>query len=392
MNILIVDDSSDSRILLAAILEKSGYGDSMLASSGRESFQVLDDADNAVDLILMDIMMPEIDGIEACQKIKSDNRFEDIPIIMVTGKTDETSLQAAFDAGAMDYIKKPFNKVELLARVKSALTLKKEMDVRKERERQIARIGYEIQRTLLLEDPPKDIPGVEIAALTLPSQKIDGDFYDFIKYNDEIFDVIVADVMGKGIPAAMFGAATKNQLLRAVNQIIIGSESCIPPEPAEIVNRIHSEITDELIRLESFVTLFYLRLNMRSKKVCFINCGHTSTLHFKHDDGKCIRLEGENMPLGFWADEVYRQSSASFKEGDLFFFYSDGITEAHNSRGELFGIERLEDLVKKNYKRDCDDFIKKIKVTVTGFSGCDTFSDDMTCVVVKVKESIKKNN
>ena len=386
MDILIVDDSSDSRALLASLLKKSGYQAIMLAESAQDSFEILYDANNSVSLILMDIMMPGMDGLEACRRIKSDKKFTDIPVIMVTAKTDEKSLQTAIDAGAMDYITKPFNKVELLARVKSALTLKREMDIRKERERQIARIGHEIQKTLLSGEPPDDIPGVTVAALTLPSQKIDGDFYDFIKYNDEVFDVIVADVMGKGIPAAMFGAATKNQLLRAVNQIIIGSKNNELPEPEEVVNRIHSEITEELIRLESFVTLFYFRLNMQSKNICFVNCGHTSTLHFKHDSGKCIRLEGDNMPLGFSEGEIYRQRSAPFKEGDLFLFYSDGITEANNGRGELFGIERLEQCVEDHYNLEPEELIEGVRKRVTAFSERNTFSDDITCVVVKVKE------
>lgn len=386
MSILIVDDSSDSRMLLATILKKSGYGDIKLATSASESFRLLHGNDVTISLILMDIMMPGMNGIEACHMIKSDERFQDIPIIMVTAKTEKTFLRAAFDAGAIDYITKPFNKMELLARVKSALALKSEMDIRKEREREIARIGYEIQKTLLLEEPPRDFPGLDMAVLTIPSQRIDGDFYDFIPYNDSVVDIIVADVMGKGIPAAMLGAATKNQLFRAVNRIIIKSDCDVLPEPEAIVNMIHEEITEELIRLESFVTLFYIRLNTKTREASFINCGHTSTLHFRCGEERCMRMEGDNVPLGFSPDEAYLQQSVAFNAGDLFVFYSDGITEAKNDDDEYFGIDRLERCI----ERACDlapaQVIEAIREAVTTFSGRHVFSDDVTCVIVKIKD------
>ena len=386
MSILIVDDSSDSRALLATILRKSGYEDSILASSAREAFRILSDEGVSVSLILMDIMMPGVDGIAACRHIKSEKRFQDIPVIMVTAKTDTTFLSAAFDAGAMDYITKPFNKVELLARVKSALTLKREMDIRKEREREIARIGHEIQKTLLLEEPPCHLRELEMAALAIPSQRIDGDFYDFIPYSDTILDVVVADVMGKGIPAAMLGAATKNQLFRAVNRILVESDCDTLPEPHEIVNRVHGEITNELIRLESFVTLFYLRLDTAAGNARFINCGHTGTIHFRCREGRCVILEGENAPLGFSRDEIYRQQSVSFDRGDIFVFYSDGITEAKNSDDEYFGIERLKGCVEGYHDLAPPRLIEAIRDTVTAFSGQHSFSDDVTCVIVKISD------
>jgi CheY-like chemotaxis protein len=156
MSILIVDDAPDNLLLLQAILKSAGHAAVLTAESAREAFRHLgmDGADGTlekspeVDLILMDFMMPEMNGIEACRRIKAVERLRDVPIIMVTANTDPEDLQAAFAAGAMDYITKPLRKVELLARVTSALNLKREMDARKSRERELAEKNRELEQTL----------------------------------------------------------------------------------------------------------------------------------------------------------------------------------------------------------------------------------------------------
>lgn len=151
MNTLIVDDSADNRHLLEAFLNGGGYPEVLSAESAVDAFSLLqmesatDDAP-PVDLVLMDISMPGIDGIEACRRIKSVRKLADIPIIMVTASTDTRDLQSAFAAGAMDHITKPLNKTELLARVRSALTLKHEMDSRKLANTELERKNEELEQ------------------------------------------------------------------------------------------------------------------------------------------------------------------------------------------------------------------------------------------------------
>lgn len=150
MSLLIVDDSFDIRLLLQAFLHAEGYTDLQMATSAQEAFEILGMGEPAtphpdVELILMDITMPEMDGIEACRRIKEVERLRDIPVIMVTAKTEAEHLRAAFNAGAMDYITKPFNEVEMLARVNSALTLKREMDRRKAREQQLLEVKQQLE-------------------------------------------------------------------------------------------------------------------------------------------------------------------------------------------------------------------------------------------------------
>jgi diguanylate cyclase (GGDEF)-like protein len=141
-NILLVDDAEEIRLLITRQLRNAGYTKVIEAASAAEAFSILgldrDDKTVAgIDLIIMDIVMPEIDGIEACRRIKEDDRFEDVPIIMITALADKGILQLAFDAGAMDYIAKPVDKLELIARVRSSLRLKDEMENRREREREL---------------------------------------------------------------------------------------------------------------------------------------------------------------------------------------------------------------------------------------------------------------
>lgn len=152
MSILIVDDSPDQQALLRSILGKAGHGDVLSADSAKSASMLLNLGGEAtshkIDLILMDILMPEQDGVETCRQIKRCAHLQDVPVIMVTAKNDLSNLKEAFAAGAMDYISKPVNSVELLARVSSALLLKQEMDRRKNRELELRRSNEELQKAL----------------------------------------------------------------------------------------------------------------------------------------------------------------------------------------------------------------------------------------------------
>ena len=215
-----------------------------------------------------------------------------------------------------------------------------EEELARAREQEVE-IGFKIQQTLLLEQPPQDLPGVRAAALTIPSQRIDGDFYDFFNHRDTCLDVIVGDVMGKGIPAALLGAATKSHFLQALSRLLSLSPPGILPAPKDIVTLAHSEVARQLIELESFVTLCYARLNLVERRLELVDCGHTTTIHFSPHPERAGCSRVENMPLGVSENEIFEQITVAIEPGDVLVFYSDGLTEARDVHGELFGIERL---------------------------------------------------
>ena len=252
------------------------------------------------------------------------------------------------------------------------------------RERE-AEVGFKIQQTLLLDQPPVDVPGLRVSALTIPSQRIDGDFYIFFRHQNHCLDVIVGDVMGKGILAALVGAATKSYFLKALSHLNAFAKDGKLPEPREIVMLSHAEVVRQLIDLESFVTLSYARLDVNRRRLDLVDCGHTGIVHVHGQSGLCDVLHGDNLPLGVREGEIYDQITVPFEPGDLFFFYSDGITEARNATGELFGTDRLREHILANSRLEPAAFVEAIRNAVFAFSGTEHLTDDLTSVAVRVE-------
>jgi PAS domain S-box-containing protein len=247
-------------------------------------------------------------------------------------------------------------------------------------------VGFRIQQTLLLDPPPRDISGLQVAALTVPSGRVAGDFYIFIKHQDQSLDVIVGDVMGKGIPAALLGAATKTQFLKALNILLDRSRGREIPQPKEIVKLAHAAIVRELIALESFVTLSYIRLHPSRRRLDLVDCGHTGVLRVHGKTGALEVLRGNNLPLGVREDELYEQISTPLQAEDLLLLFSDGITEARNPDRQIFGAERLENWVQANRSLDPSTLVDAIRREVISFSGSDRLADDLTGVAIRVQE------
>jgi sigma-B regulation protein RsbU (phosphoserine phosphatase) len=253
------------------------------------------------------------------------------------------------------------------------------------REREIE-IGFRIQQTLLLDQPPADVPGLRVTALTIPSQRIDGDFYAFLRHSDESLDVIVGDVMGKGIPAALLGAATKSHFLRALSDLMMLSKDTKIPEPKDIVMLAHADLVRHLIDLDSFVTLCYARLDTNRARLDLVDCGHTGIVHLHGKTGEYQLLHGDNLPLGVREGEIYDQISVPFEPGDLFLFYSDGITEARSPSGELFGPGRLEECVVSNAKLEPGALVEAVRQAVGVFTGSVHLTDDLTAVAIRAQQ------
>ena len=243
--------------------------------------------------------------------------------------------------------------------------------------------GSQIQRSLLFGDLPARAGAIEIAASTEPSKGIDGDFYDFFSYGADRFDIAIGDVMGKGIPAALIGAAVKQELNRVIaEQAAFNTQVTEVSRPAALINRLHHKIGQRLIALDTFVTLAYLRFDMAQNRVTLVDAGHTRAILTGH---KGLRyLSGDNLPLGVLADEQYSESSTDIQSGDLIFLYSDGLTEAKNPAGEEFGLERLGQLVDDLHRQalPAPTLVQAVRKAVRDFEGEVALSDDRTCIAL----------
>ena len=383
--VIIADDDFTTLRILERTLAKSGF-QPIPVTTGTD---VIKHLSPEICGVILDIQMPGMNGLECLSYINRE--FPDLAPIMLTASDEVSDAVYAMKHGAFDYIVKPFHASQITVLLSHAVrsfeqTIRlreAEENLRAARENEIY-VASKIQQALLLGRPPADFPGLEIAHMTIPSQAIDGDFYDFIRLDSESMDMVVADVMGKGIRAAFIGAALKSYFLRVVNETRLSTEGRVNIEPEEIVDSVCTHMVAQLQELESFVTLFYARFYPKRNRLTFVDCGHVRPLHYHCESRHVGPLKGENMPLGFPEKKAFRQFNESFKAGDVFLFYSDGLTETKSPVGELYGEERLVKFL-QHHAADCpEDLIQAVKAELTDFSGSSVFDDDFTCIAVKI--------
>ena len=248
--------------------------------------------------------------------------------------------------------------------------------------RQDMEAAARIQRTLLLGRPAIDLKSqIRADAISVPARAVGGDFYDFFAY-DQVLDVVVGDVMGKGMPAALVGTTTKYHLVRAINYLLASHPERLP-DPKDVLAIVNAEVFRHFEGIETFVTLCYARFDLRQRQARIIDCGHTKAVHVCGDGDRYNLLQGENMPLGFSRGDVYKEFTVPLDgAGDVFFFYTDGITEAKRA-GEPFGEDRLGQLVASLRWLDPREMVERVGAEVLAFGGSKSPGDDLTCVAVK---------
>jgi phosphoserine phosphatase RsbU/P len=397
--ILIVDDSPSQRLLLRSMLKAEGHDNVVAAESAQAAFEQLGlgrpQGRSGVDLVLLDLSMPGMDGLEACRRIKADERLRDIPVIVVTASTEPNDLEQAFEAGVVDYITKPPRSVELMARVRSALRLKQETDRRTQRERELLevserlktanatlearieeqlaklRLAAQIQADLLPKAAPS-IDGYEIAGKTIPAQMVGGDYFDFIAMDDSRWAICLADVSGKGLPAS---------LLMANLQATIRGQTLVSSSASECVGRCN-QLLHQSVDGGRYATLFYAILDPGSGELRYCNAGHKPPMVFR--EGKpALRLERGGPALGILKSGAFEEGVVLLQPGDLMVACSDGITEAGGEDEGAFGEQRLQGVVSEQQGEPAFVVIEEITAAVDGFLGGSDQADDMTLVVVR---------
>jgi len=240
----------------------------------------------------------------------------------------------------------------------------------------------QIEQKLLQSAIPSSLDGASMSQFTVSSGHLNGDFTEFILYDNKHADIFIGDVMGHGILSALVGAGLKSLFLKTVAQKKHQAHEL--PELQGIATQLHEQCILELLDIGIYATLLFIRLDLEKREFSLIDCGHTPTIHFHADEGVCTLLKGENLPVGMIEKQQYQTICFPLKENDIIVMYSDGITECLLPDNTMFGTERLRDLIVKYQKLQPDALIKKIGEYVYESTGRHTFDDDATCIVIRI--------
>jgi sigma-B regulation protein RsbU (phosphoserine phosphatase) len=381
--LLVVDDNDDNRYTLTRRLNREGYTNITTANNGREALHLLESS--SFDLVLLDIMMPEMNGYEVLEKMKASPALATVPVIMISALSEIDSVIRCVELGAEDYLPKPFNPTLLRARVGATLEKKR---LRDEVSASLARLEEELEsaRKLQLGMMPRNFPActpeqpVEAYALMEPAREVGGDLYDCFYASEHLFCFLVGDVSGKGAPAAMFMARTRSLVRLAIELTRkLGVEQLTPARIAEAVNRELCQNNDDRM----FVTLFLGLLDTRTGMLVCTNAGHPVP-HILRVSGDIAQLDCRpEMPLGVRSKTEYQTSTISIRPGDAVFVVSDGVVEAMNSEGELYTLERLNVDLRGAVGASATELVRKVTDNVNTFTGSAPKADDVTALALR---------
>jgi len=324
------------------------------------------------DLLLLDLNLPARNGFEICELLKREGKV--FPIFILTGKSGPKDELHGLSLGADDYIRKPFNMQELLYRVRNALRHSDQLKIKeKEYEEEFLR-AQRIHLDSLAQIKP-EIAGLDIAAKTRPSRFIGGDYIDYIYFTDGRFGLIVADVSGKGMSAALIVNKIQGILqvieskVNSAEDILLELQKYLPP------------ILDDSL----FVTAVTAVFDISNRKVQIARAGHLPVLLKR--EGKVEQIIPEGIFIGDGSEKFFKmdlkQTELDIKQGDSFLFFTDGITDSINKNGKEFGLERLSGMLRNN-KLTTSDFLENCFSEIDRFTGTDIQIDDMTLVIAEI--------
>jgi sigma-B regulation protein RsbU (phosphoserine phosphatase) len=371
--VLIVDDVKANVDMLVEALR----GDFKLsvALDGEAALRAVERS--APDLLLLDIVMPGIDGYEVCRRLRADPATREIPIMFLSSLEDVQDKARGFELGANDYLTKPFEILEVKARVRSLLKAKAYADaVRAAQERDLA-IAREIQMGILPGDLASLVQGtgLEVHATIEPARQVGGDLFEVLRPSADRLVVAVGDVCGKGIPAALFMAVTVT-LLRSLARQLDG--------PGEILARLNDELAAQNPR-GMFVTMACL--DVRGDRVTCANAGHDSALLVRAAGGASPVLSSSGRVLGLFPDQAYASETLDLGAGDSLLLYTDGVTEAADGAGQLFGPERLRVCFAEGAGGTATESVERVLRAVRAFAGGAPQSDDITILALRRAEA-----
>jgi serine phosphatase RsbU (regulator of sigma subunit) len=393
--ILVVDDLEVNVRLLEGMLRIAGYTS---VDSTTDPTRVCElHRQNSYCLILLDLQMPEMDGFQVMEGLKEIEGDGYLPVLVITAQPGHKL--RALEAGAKDFVGKPFDMAELRARVHNILEVRllhlasqnhskalqetvqeleasrevirlKSLEELKARERELA-LAQETQESLL----PRSLPQFEnfhIHAFSNPTRYVGGDFYDFLQLSSGEWTGVLADVSGKGISAALLSSMVLGALSMKLRS---------GTQPHEVLDRINQLICEKSLPFQ-FVTLFLFLLGPDGAGQ-FISAGHTPACLFRSATGKVEELASEHYFLGMFDFASYQSRPLQLCKGDILVVYSDGLSEAENESGEMFGEERLLKIIRQAAPLGSQALNQELLNAIDEFTQGMPQTDDITLVVVE---------
>lgn len=384
VKILSVDDELDLEILLTQYFRRKirkGEYEFSFAHNGLEALKMMLEKKD-FDIILSDINMPEMDGITLLTKI-NEMRNPALKCIMVSAYGDMGNIRSAMNNGAFDFATKPIDLDDLSRTIEKAI---EEIEfVRKSQQEHTQLVSIksdlavagEIQQAIL----PQKFPPIEemadmvdLFATMTPAKEVGGDFFDFFKIDEKRLGFVIADVSGKGVPASIFMAVSRT-LLRATGMRGIDTNECL--------NYVNNMLCHESID-SMFVTVFYGIYNTETGLVEYTNAGHNPPYVVRADGTVDALPMSENIVAGMFDDFTFTQSTLQLDKGDMLVLFTDGVTEAFNTSGEMFDEKGLETTLKnEGAGKSSHDICQEILKDVNDFSGKEPQSDDITLMAIR---------
>jgi phosphoserine phosphatase RsbU/P len=342
--ILVVDDTPINIGVISGALKDSFT--TKVATSGEKALAIASAKDKP-DLILLDILMPEMDGYEVCRRLKADPDTRDIPVIFLTSQTEAEDETKGFEVGAVDYIHKPFSAAVVKARVRTHLMLR---EAHAQIARQLVEINTElemarqIQLSILPSSTPK-ITGMDIVARYIPMTSVAGDFYDFIVVDESHVGILMADVSGHGLPAA---------LIASMLQVALTAQARHVSEPGKVLAGLNQALCGKF--QHNFVTAAYVYVDLEKNIMNYGGAGHPPLLLWRKSTGSASQLLENGLVMGQFEEATYDSLQVPVEAGDRFVLYTDGILETANPAQEEFGTDRFMKFMESNNKLSAGPF------------------------------------
>ena len=385
VKILSVDDETDLELLLSQYFRRkirNGEYEFFFAHNGLEALQVLLKHPD-ISIILSDINMPEMDGLTLLAKI-NEMRIPSLKCIMVSAYGDMDNIRQAMNGGAFDFATKPIDLDDLQRTIDKAVEQIEYIRSAQKEHAQLVDIqtdlsvAREIQHAILprtFDLKLQDADKVNIYASMLAAKDVGGDFYDFFPIDDHRMGFTIADVSGKGVPAAIF---------MAVSRTLIKATGLQDKPTNECMSSVNDMLCDESVG-SMFVTVFYGIYDLQTGLINFTNAGHNPPYILKAN-GSVEALQAPcNLVLGAVPGVPFTCNTLELEPGDTLFMYTDGVTEAENKNHDQFGESRLEEALAECKGADSKHIVDTVNAKVKEFINGAAQSDDITQLVIRRK-------